>query len=273
MNQVTKEASRSAAIRTFVDLTFGLQGTLRLHRFAFGADLLRAPANVFLAPVFIIIRLMAILARVLRFHKASDWILRRKILLETNVSRQVAARTIAFINDLDAKGLGVAVPLSVLEQQVADYTSVRSAVSEITTTFIVVTAGYIMFQSATPGVMSLAGPVAEMRAQSLAVAQFPLGQGLGRLYYGAFPTDLAVWQLVATGAVLAMLASVVTTFAGVIADPLQVMTGTHRRRLLRLVKRLDAYPRQSNGLASEHIAARLADLSDIALNLWRILRG
>jgi hypothetical protein len=273
MDDMAIEADRRAAIRTFVRTTFGLRGTLRLHRFAFGADLLRAPANVFLAPVFLIIRLAALLASALRFRKTSVWMLRRKILLETNVSRQVAARTMAFIADLDARGLGGTVPYSVVEHEVAEYTGVRSAVGEITTTFFVLIAGYIMFQSATPGVISLVGPVAEMRAHSLAVAQFPLGQGLGRMYYGVISTDLSLWPLVATGFVLAMLASVVTTFAGVIVDPLQVMTGTHRRRLSRLLSRLEVDRRPNSGLASEHITARMADLTDMALNLWRVLRG
>jgi hypothetical protein len=273
MDHMIIEAHRRAAIRTFVRTTFGLQGTFRLHRLAFGADLLRAPANIFLAPVFIITRLTTLLAKVLRFHKASVWMSRRKILLETNVSRQVGVSVMAFIADLDARGLGVTLPRSVVEREVTDYTGVRSAVGEITTTFIVVIAGYLVFQSATPGVISLAGPVAEMRAQSTAVADFPLGQGLGRIYYGAFPTDLAFWQLFATGVVLAMLASVVTTFAGVIVDPLQVMAGTHQRRLSRLLNRLDVDPLRSGGLAREHIAARLADITDMALNLCRILRG
>jgi hypothetical protein len=69
------------------------------------------------------------------------------------------------------------------------------------------------------------------------------------------------------------LASVVTTFAGVIADPIQVLTGTHRRRLLSLISRLEVNQRPNSGLATEHITARLADVTDMVLNLWRILRG
>ena len=273
MNRKTMEANRRAEIRSFVRTTFGLRGTLRLHRFAFGADLLRAPANVLLAPVLLITRLTGLLAKVLRFHKTAIWMSRSKVLLETNVSRQVAARVLAFVAELEVSGDGVTVPDSVLEHEVADYTGVRSAVGEITTTFLVMIAGYFVFQTATPGLLSLTGPVAEMRAHTHAVEQFPLGQGLGKMYYGVFSTDLEFWQVVATGVVLAMMASVVTTFAGVIVDPLQVMTGTHRRRLSRLLNRLELDPGRSSGLAREHITARLADVTDMALNLWRFLRG
>lgn len=48
MNHTTTKADRRSEIAAFVQTTFGLRGTLRLHRFAFGADLLRAPANVLL---------------------------------------------------------------------------------------------------------------------------------------------------------------------------------------------------------------------------------
>jgi hypothetical protein len=146
-------------------------------------------------------------------------------------------------------------------------------VNEITTTFVIIIVGFFVFQTVTLGVISITGPVAEMRAHSLAIAQFPFGQKLGGIYYGVFSTDLEPWRLLATGVVLAMLASVMTTFAGVIADPLQVMTGTHRRRLCRLLNRLEIVSGRSNNIAREHITARFADLTDIALNLWRTLRG
>ena len=273
MTRKTIEANRQAEIRAFVRTNFGLRGTLRLHRSAFGTDLLRAPANVLLAPALLIVRLAGLLARVLRFHRTAIWLSHRKVLLQTNVSGQVATRVLGFVADLEARGVGITVPDGVLEHAVADYTGVRSAVAEITTTFLVLIAGFVVFQTATPGLISLSGPVAEMRSHSLAVEEFPLGQGLGKMYYGVFSTGLETWQVVATGLVLAMMASVVTTFAGVIVDPLQVMTGTHRRRLSRLLKRLEVDPSRSNGLAREHVTARLADLTDMALNLWRVMRG
>lgn len=270
---LTPNDSRRAEVSAFVRATFGLRGTVRLHSFAFGFDLLRAPANVLLAPVFLVTQLMALTAKAMRCHKASVWISRRKILFETNVSKQVAIRVLAFIGDLETKGDLIASPTETVEHEIAGYTGVRSAVSEITTTLIVIIVGVFVFQTVTPGVLSITGQVAELRAHAHAIANFPLGQGVGRLYYGVFSTDLKSWEWVATGVVLSMLASVVTTFAGVIADPLQVMTGTHRRRLCRLLNRLEIASGRSNTIAREHIMARLADLTDIALNLWRALRG
>lgn len=209
----------------------------------------------------------------MRFHKAAVWMSRRKILLETNVTKQVAFRVLAFIEELEAKGDHVPGLNDNLKHEIADYAGVRSAVSEITTTIVIAIVGLCVFQTVTPGVISITGPVAELRARSLAIADFPFGQGLGRMYYGLFSAKLEPWKLLATGVVLAMLASVVTAFSGVIADPLQVMTGTHRRRLIRLLDRIDIASGHSNNIAKEHITARLADLTDAALNLWRSLRG
>jgi hypothetical protein len=273
MNRTAAEHDRQPAIRAFARATFGPRGTLRLHRSAFGADLLRAPANVFLAPLFLLSRLAGALAQKLRYPKTALWILQRKILLQTHVSRQVERHVMVFLDDLDAQGLGISAPDTVVARAVSDYAGVRNAISEITTALIVLIAGYLLFHTATPGVISLAGPVADLQAQARAIAQFPFGQGLGRIYYGVVSTTPSPWQLAGTAVILALLASVVTSFAGVIADPLQVLTGTHRRRLSRLLARLDRCDDTDAPLAREHIAARLTDITDMMLNIWRAFRG
>ena len=78
-------------------------------------------------------------------------------------------------------------------------------------------------------------------------------------------------QIALTGLALMLGASVVTTFAGVIADPVQVMLGLHRRRLLRMIERLDR-GRPPPGIGEEQLLARLGDLGDGAAALWRWLR-
>lgn len=273
MNVGTPETDRQTAIVAFVRQNFGARGAVRLHRSALGLDLLRAPVNVVLAPVLILVRLSGLLARLMRMSAAADWLSGRRVLLQTDVSREVTARLWVFFAELDAKGVGVAVQGDVLEREIADYTGVRSAVGEIATTVLVLLAGFAIFRTVTPGLVSLTGSVAELRAHARAIQEFPLGQGIGRMYYSVFSSGPEIWQLVATGLVLAMALSVVTTFAGLVVDPLQLMTGTHRRRLSRLVIRLERSAQNGGGLAREHLTARFADVADMALNLWRFLRG
>ena len=262
---------RSQAIRAFARHQFGLRGTLRLHRAALGWDLLRAPINVLLAPVFLLTRILAWLTRLARWPAFSAWLSTRRIFLETAVAAQVDTAVTAFIADLDHRGIGPDATPDRVRAEIADYTATRGAVAEMVTTLLVLLSGYLLFSAATPGIISLAGPMAELRARSTAIDSFALGPGLGRLYYGVFPTALSPWFVLGTGVVLAMLGSLVTTFAGLLADPLQVATGTHRRRLDRLLTRLDAA--SDSGLALEHVLARMGDLSDMALSLWRMIRG
>ncbi|MBV7407685.1 DUF6635 family protein [Maritimibacter sp. DP1N21-5] len=257
---------RHREIATFVREVFGVRGTLRLHRAAFGWDLLRAPANLLLAPVFLIVKLLAGLARLLRFPRHAVWLGSRRVILETAVARAVGDKVEAFL----ARQMPEADP-AVVRRAVADYVGVRSAVAEITTMIVLVALGLVFFHAVTPGVISLAGPLAEARAYGQAVDRFPLGPWLGRGWYALFPVSLGFWQVAGTALVLAVGASLVTTFAGVIADPVQVATGTHRRRIGRLMARI-ARAEAGAGLAREHLAARAGDLSDLALTLWRSLR-
>ena len=267
---MTLRDEREAEVGRFVARVFGLRGSLRLHRVALGFDLLKAPLNVVLAPVFLLVRLLAALFRRLGMLRLAGWLARRRVLFETAVARRVAQDVSGLLDRLASQGLLDAQP-EARARAVQDYVGVRSAVAEMVTSLFVLLAGVILFHAATPGVISLAGPLAELRVRGDAIAAFPLGSGLGRLYYGVFPVALPVWQVVTTGLVLAVLGALVTTFAGVLADPVQVATGTHRRRLMRMIDRLQA--NSPDGIAKEHLMARVGDLSDMALSVWRVLKG
>ncbi|SLN09627.1 hypothetical protein ROJ8625_00038 [Roseivivax jejudonensis] len=268
---MTADEIRDAEIRAFVRDTFGLRGTLRIHRDALGLDLLRAPVNVALAPVFLLSRLLALALHLVRLRRASAWILGRQVFLRTSVARTVADRLEALLARLDARDAGVAADPARRTRAIDDYVGVRSAVSEITTSLIVLALGYLVFHAATPGIVSLAPNVADRLAQAEAARGFWAGERLGTMWYGAFPADIPPRRIVLTGFILAMLASVVTTFAGLFADPVQRATGMHRRRLRRLLSRLDRGTPE--GLAPEHFAARTGDLVDAALALLRAFRG
>lgn len=262
---------REAEVRRFVRARYGLRGTVALHRAALGWDLLRAPVNVSLSPVFLVIKLVSLLLGWIGMRRASDWLAARQIFLTSDVARRLEADLTAFFADLDAQGLGPKAPAPTVRATIAAHAETRNAVAEITTSLIVLVLGVLLFHRATPGVMSLAGPVAEMRAQAQAVQDFALGSWAGGVWYGLFPASLSPWEVVLTGVVLAVLASLVTTFAGLIADPVQQWTGIHARRLLRMLDRLDRQQGPA-GIEREHVLARLGDLGDIASSIWRVWR-
>lgn len=256
-----------ALIEAFVAAHFTPRGALRLHRHALGWDLLRAPANVVLAPVFLLVRLSAILARLLRLRRAAEWLLSRQILFRSDVSRAVSRAVLDEV--IRPRGRPAEIGPDALHR-IRDYADTRNAVSEMVTTVAVLILGFAVFRILTPGIVSLAPLISTQRLHGTAVANFPLGQTLGGVWYGWFPVDLPVWYVVLVGVSLAAAASLVTTFAGLIADPLQTWLGIHRRRLRRLLSDLDAGA--APGIAREHLLARLADLSDASVALLRAFR-
>lgn len=270
----TRTSAREAEVREFVRERYGLLGTLALHRTAFGMDLIRAPLNVALAPFFLLIQLLGSLLSKLGAKRVGGWLAERKIFLKSDIARRLEADIYAFIVRLSNQGIGPSAPVETIQHEVSRHVETRNAVAEITTSLIVLCTGIFIFGRATPGIISLTGPLAEMRAHSTAVEDFALGNGLGRAWYAMFPVELSPWQVILTGVVLAALASLVTTFAGLIADPIQNWTGIHRRRLMRLLDRIDRKGAEpSKGLEREHVLARVGDLSDTLLSLWRALRG
>ena len=263
-------AGDGALVKAFVRRHFSLRGALRTHRLALGPDLLRAPLNVALAPVFILVRLTALLLTRLRLRRAGGWLASRRILLRSDVSRAIESALIDEV--LHPRMAWTGPPSATSTRLIEDYVGIRSAVAEIVTTLIVLCLGVIVFHAATPGVLSLAPLLSDRAATAGAIADFPLGSGLGRVWYGAFPLDLSGWFVAGVAVLLVMAASILTAFAGVVADPIQARLGIHRRRLMRLLVRLDEARSGEPEIAREHLFARMADLTDVVTALLRMLR-
>jgi hypothetical protein len=258
-------------VREFAGRHFSWRGSCRLHRASFGLDLLRAPVNVVLAPIFLVVRLTAILLSALRLKRAGRWLATRRILLRSDASRAVEH---AVIHDLlPARARHHPAIPQVQARLVEDYVGTRSAIAEIVTTLLVLGIGLLTFRAATPGVLSLAPLVSDRAAFDMAVAMFPLGEGLGWAWYSVFPHDLPGWFIATVALGLVMSASLVSTFAGVVADPIQAALGIHQRRLMRLLARLDATEDQTPAVEPEHLLARLADISDATMAVFRALRS
>ncbi|MBA4490507.1 DUF6635 family protein [Paracoccus sp. S1E-3] len=267
------DMARETAVNRFARARYGLRGTLALHREALGWDLLRAPLNVALSPLFLLVRLAGALLGALGAGRAGAWLAGRRIFLTSDVARRIEADLTRLTDDLTAQGVGPKAAPEVVRHEIAAYAETRNAVAEITTSALVLAAGFFLFSRATPGIISLAGPLAELRAHATAVQDFWLGESLGRAWYWAFPVTLSPWTVIATGVVLAVLASLATTFAGLIADPMQLALGTHRRRLMRMLARLDSPDAKASGRpAREHVLARMGDLFDAAISLLRVWR-
>lgn len=299
-------AARRAQVPPFVARHFTLPGTLHLHRAALGWDILKAPINVLLSPVFVLTRIAAYVCYLVGLQGAAGWLARRRILLRTAVSKlvevHIATDLLELPNTRDTVTYGqgellhtvLAAPqfremirkresatdARALGQRVADalteYAATRSAVAEMTTAMCTLAVGALTFQALTPGMISMAPGVADAMARSTAIAEFPLGQTIGGMWYGVFTARAAPWLVFVTMVCLVMIGSVVAAFAGVLADPVQCRLGIHRRRLLRLIDTLEdelAGIGEKPFVAREHFYARFMDLWDALASISRAFRN
>ncbi|WP_339947892.1 DUF6635 family protein [uncultured Albimonas sp.] len=299
-------AERRARIDGFVARTYRFRGSLGLHRHAVGWDLARAPANLALAPAAALTRLGASAARKVGARGAGDWLARRKLILRTQVAREVERRVVVDLLELpwrdpaekDARVQGRdalaeailtsprlealarlrdpdASPRFRASETLSEYAGVRSAAAEIATGIATMGAGAAAFQQLTPGAISLGPALAAALAQQAAVSAFPLGATAGSVWYGAFPAAASPALVAGATAGMAAVGAVAAAFAGLVADPVQASLGVHQRRLKRLIDALEEEFLEGEGAgfaAREHYAARIMDVVDMGLGFARHLR-
>ena len=299
-------AARRAKIDEFVDRTFSLSGTLKLHRRALGWDLVRSPANLALSAPHLAARVSAGLARHAGLTPAADWLDSRRYFLRTDVARELEWRLFTEllelpiqqgerVSDRDALAAeilrdpriaagGDNAPQSPADQEAfrawlagaaSTYEGTRVSAADLTTAAVSAGVGALAFKKLTPGMLSLGPATAQVLVQHAAIAGFPLGTGAGALWYGAFPAAApAALSIGLTGGLLAA-GAVIGAFSGVVSDPIQRKLGLHQRRLRRLI---DCLERELTGQGDsrftvrDHYVARTLDVIEALGLVWRAAR-
>ena len=299
-------AARRAKIDDFVDRTFSLSGSLRLHRRALGWDLVRSPANLTLSAPHLAARVSAGLARRVGLAPAADWLDSRRYFLQTDVARELEWRLFTELLELPIRqGERVSERDALAEEILRDpriapdsedalqspaeqeafrawlagtvstYEGTRVSAADLTTAAVSASVGALAFKKLTPGMLSLGPATAQMLVQHAAIAGFPLGSGAGALWYGAFPAAApAALSIGLTGGLLAA-GAVIGAFSGVVTDPIQRKLGLHQRRLRRLI---DCLERELTGQGDsrftvrDHYVARTLDVIEALGLVWRTAR-
>lgn len=278
--------ARRARIAPFVAAHFSLRGSARLHRRALGWDALRAPANLALAPVNLALRAGAGAARAVGAPEIAGRLAARRVLLDTDVAREVRRLILAELFELptaddpthdalaaaiaDAPEVRAALPEAAaarLGRTLADYAETRAAVADMTTSLVALGAGAAALQKLTPGMLTLGPAAATAMAHAAAVSAFPLGATAGGVWYALFPVAASPALAIGVTAGAVALGAAAAAFAGVLADPIQAKLGIHQRRLRRLVDAAEAqFLGEAEGgfPAREHYLARLLDIADAA---------
>ncbi len=253
-------------IPSFVARHFSLRGTLALHRAAFWGDIWRAPLNTLLAVPAFFIYLAARVLRLARLELAANRLECLPLGVTTAVEREIErlilteilALPVAFRRTLTEKA-----PLSRLLRR---YARTRSAASELAVNISMLCVGALVFHQLTPGSISTGAVMAGALAERAAIEAFPLGAWAGKAYYAVFPVS---WSLSDVGIAVSVTVGVVallSSFIGLVADPVQTVLGTHRRRLERLIGTLEhrILGKGADFNPKDAYFARLVDLVDAA---------
>jgi hypothetical protein len=294
-------AARRARVDAFVDRHFTFAGSLALHRHALGWDLVRAPINLFLIAPALAAKLASRAARRAGNERMAAWLTGRRLMFETDLARQIEWLVATELLEIpcaqrDRVSLRDAIAETVLadprvaerlvpapggnepefhrriDAAIESYKGSRMATAEIVTGVLATGLGPLVVKQITPGLVTLGSAVAAAIAQQTAIAAFPLGAGLGALWYGWFPATAGLGLL--TGSICGVVigGAVLAAFSGIVTDPLKRRLGLHRRRLFRLLGELEQALCGENGQSislRDHYVARLIDLLDLLASAWR----
>lgn len=266
-------ASRKARIPEFVERHFSFRPALRLNRKAAGMDLLKGPANVLWSLPYTLSRVSSGALRRAGEKRLSSYLDRLPAGFRTDVQREVTWLIYTDLLELPYRQgerrsdkdallehiLGepelaewMEQRLSeisrkstdpgfrkALERQLSEYASSRTSTAELAGAVLTLASSFVALKEAAPGGLAGGTLAANAIAQHVAISQFWLGSTLGSWYYGLFPASASAGLLLASiGTVMASLA-LVTSFAGILTDPLQARLGIHQRRLRKLVESVE----------------------------------
>lgn len=300
-------ASRRERVKPFTRHYFSFKGALRLNRKALGKDLLRTPANIAWMPPYLFSRGAAAASHKLGMERAARFLGKLPPGFKTDVEKEVEWLIYSEFLELpieqenrrctkDALLEELLVhpsisPLLVseleklnelaqqqgfrqkLEAFLRTYTASRTAAAELSGNLLNLAAGVAMFQKFTPGALSMGNAAAAAIAHHLAVSNFILGSTLGSVYYGIFPATVSTGLLVSTVGGLMVMLSILTSFSGIITDPIQQALGLHDRKLYKLVDALEKELKKENKgyRIYDAYASRVLDLLDLLKTATRTL--
>lgn len=292
--------SRQEKVPDFVKKYFSLAGALKLHKKALSADIIKGPINISWSLAYTGIRIVGSVFRLVGIKRVSSGINKLPRGFETKVQKEVkwliytellelpfeqakreSTKDALFeeiLNQPEIEGLFVKYLSTIkmksqdpkframLGKNLQEYSTSRTAAADLAGSIITIAVGTTLFKQMTPGAMATGSAVATAIAQQTAISNFFLGSTLGSVWYSIFPASASLGLIAAaTGSIMAAMA-VVTSFAGIITDPVQAKLGIHQRRLRKFIDALGNELKGSGKTRFEirdHYFARVFDLLDV----------
>ena len=282
-----------ARIQPFVKRHYHYPGAWATNKSAFGWDLLRSPLNLTWAPIYIATIAARGLCNRLGWLKLADRLRRVPFGITTDVqkhSTELIYRELLLwptdtahanpIHDAVVAELSQ-LSLSVDDDQAAQVRQLvgevasdaieqlqitRTASADISNASISTLIGAFAYKKFAPGGIAIGMLLAGSISRHEAIDSFPLGTSLGGFFYGYFPPDSSFLTVTASIALVMLVFAVLASFSGLLTDPLQALTGLHRRRLNKLIDKVeqDIKAKASGSFRpKDQYLARIFDLLDV----------
>ncbi|AZR41255.1 DUF6635 family protein [Marinobacter salarius] len=289
----------------FVRWHYSFQGSLGIHAHAVGWDVIRVPINIIWSLVNIILAFVGMLAGLARLKKLRAWINQIPPGLETDMDRQISWLVVTELLQLphehggkrsehDAlmeeivkdpslrllldKKLDAFVALSKqpdfekrLKAKLGEYGATRTASADLAGNAVLLVTSKIATGQAAFGTLGAGTAASAALAHSIAASNFWLGSAIGSYYYALVPVAVSLRLLIAVTALIAVVLALISTFIGILTDPLQAKLGIHQRRLRKLIAAVkdDLLGAESNFELREKYIGRLFDLIDVLTTVGR----
>lgn len=295
-------------IGQFVRRHYSFRGALKIHSHALGWDVIRVPVNIIWSVANIFLALVGFVAGLVRLKKLQNWIRKIPPGWETDMDRQISwlivtellelpyqqgqkisdkdALMAEILKDPDLRSLLNDVLESFsepakspefrakLDAKLAEYGATRTASSDLASNATLLVTSKIALGQASFGALSAGTAVSATVANSAAASSFWLGSTAGSYYYAVFPVAASARLFVAVTAVIAIALALVSTFIGILTDPLQAKLGIHQKRLKKLVSAVGSDLSgkvDSDFNLREKYAGRLFDIIDVLSTVGRSL--
>jgi uncharacterized protein DUF6635 len=297
---------RKTKVPGFVDTHFSFKGALKIHRKALGKDLYRAPLNILWLIPLTATKASAMLCKKIGASKLAEKMNRIPAGMETDVQKEINwliftelielpyrqesrkstkdALLETILQDpniatviagyLDEIGKKSTAPdfRQTLERNLQEYATSRTAAADLAGSIITLSTTYLTLHKALPGALTSGSAAAATIAEHTAISNFWLGTTLGKWYYSLFSVSASTGLVIsATASIIAGLA-LLTTFTGIITDPLQAKLGLHQKKLYKF---LDALHDELLGLnhseykIKDQYIGRVIDIIDLLIAALR----
>lgn len=290
----------------FVRRHYSFRGALRIHTHAIGWDIVRVPINIIWSVVNFLLAVLSFLAGLARLRRLQEWIRRVPPGLVTDMDRQISWLVVTellqlpyehgsqksnrdalmeeIVKDpslqqlLNEKLDAVQVPSQnpefrgKLQDKLAEYGATRTGSADLVSNVTLLITSKAVLGQASFGALSAGTAVSAAVAHSVAVSNFWLGSTIGAYYYALVPVAISTRLLFVVTALVAIAMALVSTFIGILTDPIQARLGLHHKRLKKLIDSIrdDLQGKHDSTFElREKYLGRLFDIVDVLTTVGR----